>query len=557
MQLVAMRLPSTQGISKSQPLPERKPTDPEDSERITQLAKNGIAFHSGKTSSEVEPNFNPPAIRTFADFQSLLEDSEKELKGFTEDLWEKHEEAAASYADLKAKIEGFHDQVYDAQDNTGKSISHFMNLLERIKKYDTQQFTTILNNLSSVQEALKEDLALNATSGSLKTDSSDIKEPPSQPEGEQEPMVIGENQPEEPEATKATPIQTVIPIPITTTTSTTPITNEVITKTITPEVIITTITPEVPLTESSSRPTLTDPVPEVTPPEHQAGSLSFITPKADKGKGIARETNTSPPKLVRDSRQVCQDPDAHVLINYMIVGKMVQITGDELQAIMDKKKQMKHAAKNVELSKPKIIKVVEEVANEAGVKFSGGKDFVKHQDAHLKLRPVAIIAYKDNDIRNFEYHKEFKFGDFGPSEWDELGVIIPTKKNQCMGELMNSLSKKYERLKKIAKSFRINKSLPLPEQDPSLPSNRKIKAIELEPDCLKPILMVCIAIRVSDIYKVETETPLGYKMMALNVKLAENQRFIILMNKMIDERPDKDKPHTKKVKLEALGYTDV
>ncbi|GJY68912.1 hypothetical protein Tco_0471894, partial [Tanacetum coccineum] len=43
----------------------------------------------------------------------------KTLQGFNEflyahiadDLWENHMEAAVSYADLKAKIDGFHDQV--------------------------------------------------------------------------------------------------------------------------------------------------------------------------------------------------------------------------------------------------------------------------------------------------------------------------------------------------------------------------------------------------------------------------------------------------------------
>ncbi|GJX21703.1 hypothetical protein Tco_0226148, partial [Tanacetum coccineum] len=70
----------------------------------------------------------------------------KTLHGFNEflhayiadDLSVKHEEDAACYADLKAEIEGFHDQ----QDHS-------------------QQFTTILNSLGSVLEALKDDPALN------------------------------------------------------------------------------------------------------------------------------------------------------------------------------------------------------------------------------------------------------------------------------------------------------------------------------------------------------------------------------------------------------------
>ncbi|GKB42845.1 hypothetical protein Tco_0887787 [Tanacetum coccineum] len=62
---------------------------------------------------------------------------------------------------------------------------------------------------------------------------------------------------------------------------------------------------------------------------------------------------------------------------------------------------------------------------------------------------------------------------------------------------------------------------------------------------------------VSDIGKIETETLLGYKIRALNVKSQENQRFIVMINKMIDERPDKDKLTSKKVKLETLYYFDV
>ncbi|GJX83154.1 hypothetical protein Tco_0332635 [Tanacetum coccineum] len=65
---------------------------------------------------------------------------------------------------------------------------------------------------------------------------------------------------------------------------------------------------------------------------------------------------------------------------------------------------------------------------------------------------------------------------------DELGSIFPTKSNKCVGDLMNSLSKKFEGLKRIANSLEINKSLPLPEQDPLLPLNRKRKAMELKPE---------------------------------------------------------------------------
>ncbi|GJX35421.1 hypothetical protein Tco_0246978 [Tanacetum coccineum] len=112
------------------------------------------------------------------------------------------------------------------------------------------------------------------------------------------------------------------------------------------------------------------------------------------------------------------------------------------------------------------------------------------------------------------------------------------------------------------KRIRINESLLLHEQDTSLPSNYKRKAMKLEPETYIASLYYNHTLtegfmfvnnkvieepehglffidlfgdpsfqRVSDIEKVETETLMGYKMMALNVKSLENQRFIVLMNK--------------------------
>ncbi|GJX00569.1 hypothetical protein Tco_0184482 [Tanacetum coccineum] len=103
-------------------------------------------------------------------------------------------------------------------------------------------------------------------------------------------------------------------------------------------------------------------------------------------------------------------------------------------------------AKLIKLSNPELIKAVEEVASKAGVDpkdsriSNGGKEFLKIQDAeynilqreHLaKLKKIRFDQI--NDRRNFDVYKNFKFGDFGVSEWDELGVIIPKKKNKIAG----------------------------------------------------------------------------------------------------------------------------
>nr|GEU77141.1 protein kinase, ATP binding site-containing protein [Tanacetum cinerariifolium] len=74
-----------------------------------------------------------------------------------------------------------------------------------------------------------------------------------------------------------------------------------------------------------------------TQADHHANGSSFITPRVNKGKRIARDIDNSPLKLVKASRKVHPDPDGPVLINYEIDKKMVQITNDELQAHLDKK----------------------------------------------------------------------------------------------------------------------------------------------------------------------------------------------------------------------------
>ncbi|GJR19568.1 hypothetical protein Tco_0968095 [Tanacetum coccineum] len=127
---------------------------------------------------------------------------------------------------------------------------------------------------------------------------------------------------------------------------------------------------------------------------------------------------------------------------------------------------MEKAIKEAELSNPKIIKVAVKLVNEAKFQIARSKEFLKHQLAHLqvlsrahseKLKKKAELRKKrNNDPRNFKVHKEFKFSDFGISEWDRLGAILPNKSNKCVGEMMTSLN-------------------------PSLP-RRKRKAMELEPE---------------------------------------------------------------------------
>nr|GEU43840.1 uncharacterized mitochondrial protein AtMg00810-like [Tanacetum cinerariifolium] len=84
-----------------------------------------------------------------------------------------------------------------------------------------------------------------------------------------------------------------------------------------------------------------------------------------------------------------------------------------------------------------------------------------------KTKPVVITVYKGTDGRNFDVHKPFLFGAFGIFELDNLRKIIPKKKNIVVKDLMNSLSRRYEGLRKIPRQLRIQSALPATEQAPS------------------------------------------------------------------------------------------
>ncbi|GKB05154.1 hypothetical protein Tco_0833349 [Tanacetum coccineum] len=189
---------------------------------------------------------------------------------------------------------------------------------------------------------------------------------------------------------------------------------------------------------------------------------SQATPKIEKGKGIATESDDDPSKKLFKA------------------------------SFIDKEEQIKKAEEEERLlamTKPEVIKVVQEVAKKIGLDpkaikgAKAGEMFKKAQDAEhvvlkrqhtekvrksLELREstcssaIIVDFYRGTDGRNFEVHEPFLFGAFGISELDELREIIPKKKNAVIKDLMNSLSQRYERLKKIPKELRIHFALPAP-----------------------------------------------------------------------------------------------
>ncbi|GKA70163.1 hypothetical protein Tco_0776227 [Tanacetum coccineum] len=178
---------------------------------------------------------------------------------------------------------------------------------------------------------------------------------------------------------------------------------------------------------------------------------------------------------------------------------------------------------------------------------------------HPNTKPIVASVFKNNDKRNFDVHQPFKFSEFEITELDELGPIIQKKKNSVVKDLMTSLSKRYERLKKIPEELGIQSALPalVLEQASSQTSGRKRKHMELEPKVKVPRLECNRSLPEGVPFvnsMVGMDSLLSYLVMASMVKTEENARFSLKLRKIIADHLDQEKLKSKKVKLEALGY---
>ncbi|GJX10455.1 hypothetical protein Tco_0200314 [Tanacetum coccineum] len=311
---------------------------------------------------------------------------------------------------------------------------------------------------------------------------------------------------------------------------------------------------------------------------------SHATLRIDKGKGIATEPDVDPSKrIVPASTIIRPDPD---------------------EPVRDKEEKIKKDAEKAKLlvmSRHEVIKLVQEEAEKIGLdprkiaSAKAGKKFKKAQDSehevlkrehskkpepitdvriHPNTKPIVASIFRINDKRNFDVHQPFKFLDFGITKLDELGLIIQKKKNSIVKDLMTSLSKRYERFKKILEELGIQFALPalVPKQASSQNSGRKRKHMELEPEVKVPGLecnrslpegvpfvnhMVIEELeygiffinvfgdqafqRWDDIHKVGVDCLVSYMVMASMVKTEENARFSLKLRKMIADHPDQDK----------------
>ncbi|GKB68699.1 hypothetical protein Tco_0930111 [Tanacetum coccineum] len=163
---------------------------------------------------------------------------------------------------------------------------------------------------------------------------------------------------------------------------------------------------------------------------------SQATPKIDKGKGIATESDDDPSKkLVKASSIVRPDPDEPVRVEFMINGKVVYLTEQEIQDYWDKEEQIKKAEEESRLlaiTKPEDAEHVV-LKRQHTKKVRKSLELRKHKydsymwivssrlkpepitdiKIHPNTKPVVITVYRGTDGRNFEVYETFLFGAFG------------------------------------------------------------------------------------------------------------------------------------------------
>ncbi|GJY06644.1 hypothetical protein Tco_0373698 [Tanacetum coccineum] len=412
VQPVDRGLPSTvsdEGAAKTTPLPKGLHGD-----------KNSEGL---KPPIDMEPQTNPVDDPSGNDAMYQPDQTQSARLRLTEEQWEKHEESAISYADLKASIEGYYEE--------NDAVKHDLAL----NKKDIEATKSYIKHSTSLTELL----TLNVTSVVT-------KEPPAYTEGETKDI--------------------------------------------------------------KTQDTNKDKVEKEQVSEEPKHVLEPSIPQREE-KGIAIDGQPEQTKLVKVLSIVCPDLKAIILVPYMINGKLFYLTNEQCQAHLDKEDQIKKAeeeAKRLAMTKTEVIKIVQEKAEKIGIdpkkviSAKAGEKFKKAQDAemqsepitdvkiHPNSKPTVLTVYKNNDKMNFDVHNPFKFADFGITELDELGPIIQKKKNTIVKDLMKSLGKRYERLKKIPKELGIQSALPahVPKKDQSQSLGKKKKHMELEPKIKVP-----------------------------------------------------------------------
>ncbi|GKB06764.1 hypothetical protein Tco_0834997 [Tanacetum coccineum] len=309
-----------------------------DETQSTRLRYRSLTKIKGKTSSEVEPDTEPLKTQTYADIQAFLL-SNDELDKESDEEEEQHEEAAVSYADLKAYIDQYYDENIAHRYQTDKLVEASMSSLNRRSTtisdlYKGLDFITQL--LKDINTAVKDDLATNqkineATETFAKISSNITEQEESSTIWMKKDTFEIKSMMNEMYAAFRGQSSSAPSSSITPTFALTDIQANV-----KGENANTTATKEPPShTEGETEePKLAIPIssiPSTKIPPTQAQPITSIiihpessqaTPKIDKGKGIATESNDDPSKkLVKASSIVRPDLDEPVRVEFMTNGK--------------------------------------------------------------------------------------------------------------------------------------------------------------------------------------------------------------------------------------------
>ncbi|GJS37770.1 hypothetical protein Tco_0536152 [Tanacetum coccineum] len=340
----------------------------------------------------------------------------------------------------------FHDAAYKVHKGTEAAFSIYEKLLVKFRAQYGKDVEKLFGSPKVIQDAIKEDPALNKKDQQLLGENVHMET--------QETKVDKAGKEQEPERpTRAILMSTVRPL--------------------------IRIHPELEMMSSPSTIKLTDTLLEIPIPNYGA-EIELIGSLRLQPTDTTQNPPPEPQVTQREGKAIATEEQLEPLQRSL---KIYQLTNDEIKDHLDKKERiMRNAeqAKLLAMTKIEIVKVVHEEAEKARIdtkiieSAKGGEQFKKIQDAELQVYKREHIEkvkrqmelrkkrLEGIDRRNFDVHNPFKFADFRVTKLDELGPIIEKKKNKIVTELMISLGKRYERLRKIPEELGIQSALPAP-----------------------------------------------------------------------------------------------
>ncbi|GJR18010.1 hypothetical protein Tco_0966537 [Tanacetum coccineum] len=515
-----------------------------DETQSTRLRYRSLTKNKGKTSSEVKPDTKPLKLQTYVDIQAFLlsddeldKDSDEEevlaagddidedpqddkefrtpspkqiilnrlmkmsrvlFNRITKKQWEQHEEAAVSYADLKASIDQYYDENIAHRDQTDKLVEASMSSLDRssITISDFYKGLNVITQLlKDISNAVKDDPAtnqkLNEATETFARISSNVTKVLSLVKGFDFSTLLSAVKSFQDRAVKQEEAsiawmksstnmawnlgsrmtgvelsQTALKREISSLMQDTSEIKSMMSKmyaafqgqpilapsgSVTPTLALTDVQANV--EGENANTTTTEEPPSHTEGETEEPRLAIPISLISSIELVKASSIVLPgPDEPEEAEKIRLDPKA---TKGAKAGEMFKKAQDAEHAVL-KRQHTEKVRKSLELRKHKYDSYMWTVSSRLK------PEPITDIKIHPKTKPMVITVYRGTDGRNFEVHEPFLFGAFGIFELDELREIIPNKKNAVVKDLINSLSQRYERLKKIPEELGIHYALPAP-----------------------------------------------------------------------------------------------